>query len=325
VIWHSKGIALRFLIMILLPMVVGCGDDAVAGGGSPRLAAAPAITGGGSDKHCRDFKRGRRCRAPTGGSDTPTTDGSDTPTTGGGDTPTTGGGGTPPTGGGDTPTTGGGDTPTTDGGDTPTTDGGDTPTTDGGDTPTTDGTDPIDPDTNTTPLAISGIPPSSVRPGQLYAFRPSVAGDGSAVTFSISNKPAWASFEPSTGELRGTPEAADIGITDNIVISGYDGISVAQLPAFSISVEAFPGTITLSWIAPFENVDGTQLTDLAGYRIYYGLEMGVYTEVIDVPDPTTLSYTIDNLPPNLYYVVATSYDVGNTESAYSNVIERRVN
>ncbi len=40
------------------------------------------------------------------------------------------------------------------------------------------------------------------------------------------------------------------------------------------AVTAFAGTITLAWDAPTTNTDGTPLTDLAGYKIYYGPTSG---------------------------------------------------
>jgi ABC-type glycerol-3-phosphate transport system substrate-binding protein len=37
---------------------------------------------------------------------------------------------------------------------------------------------------------------------------------------------------------------------------------------------------TLTWDAPTTNVDGTPLTDLAGYKVYYGTALGNYKVVI---------------------------------------------
>ncbi len=48
------------------------------------------------------------------------------------------------------------------------------------------------------------------------------------------NKPSWATFSASTGELSGTPNAA--GSFANIVISVTDGTQTSSLDAFSISV-----------------------------------------------------------------------------------------
>ena len=82
---------------------------------------------------------------------------------------------------------------------------------------------------------------------------------------------------------------------------------------------------TLSWNPPTTNVDGTNLTDLAGYKIYYGTTSGEYKEVLDVNDPKATEYTIATLPPGTYYFVATAYDVIGNESSYSNEVSKTIN
>ena len=50
-----------------------------------------------------------------------------------------------------------------------------------------------------------------------------------------------------------------------------------------LSPYAFAAEIKLAWDPPTEYSDGTLLTDLAGYRIYYGAAPGVFEQPIDVP------------------------------------------
>lgn len=80
---------------------------------------------------------------------------------------------------------------------------------------------------------------------------------------------------------------------------------------------AFAGEVTVTWVAPTENTDGTPLTDLAGYWIYYGNSAGIYPNRVEVPDPAALSHTLE-LPAGTYYFVATAYNDSNVESAFSN-------
>jgi hypothetical protein len=85
---------------------------------------------------------------------------------------------------------------------------------------------------------ISGSPATSVNEGAAYSFTPT-ASDADAdtiLTFSISNKPSWASFNSATGTLSGTPVKTDVGVTSGIVISVSDGSLTAALPAFSLTV-----------------------------------------------------------------------------------------
>ena len=87
--------------------------------------------------------------------------------------------------------------------------------------------------------SVSGTPPITVAADNRYSFRPTVANPaGTLLSFSIQNKPAWATFDVTTGELSGTPNASDAGTYPNILISASDGTS--RLPAFSIQVTA-PG------------------------------------------------------------------------------------
>ena len=69
---------------------------------------------------------------------------------------------------------------------------------------------------------------------------------GGKLTFSIKNAPSWASFNSATGELSGTPTAADVGTYSNITISLSDGTTSVSLPAFTITVtENATGSVTL--------------------------------------------------------------------------------
>ncbi|MGI2123200.1 Ig-like domain-containing protein [Shewanella baltica] len=85
-------------------------------------------------------------------------------------------------------------------------------------------------------LAINGVPELTVNQGELYQFIPTVAGSGGVLNFSITNKPVWATFNPTTGTLSGTPSNQNVGITNGIVISVSDGTLSASLPAFNLSV-----------------------------------------------------------------------------------------
>ena len=85
---------------------------------------------------------------------------------------------------------------------------------------------------NTAP-AISGTPSTTVAMGNAYEFVPQVVDpDGQTLVFSLTGKPAWAEFDPSSGRLWGTPDAGDVGLHVGIVISVSDGVASASLPAF---------------------------------------------------------------------------------------------
>jgi uncharacterized protein YfaP (DUF2135 family) len=80
---------------------------------------------------------------------------------------------------------------------------------------------------------------------------------------------------------------------------------------------------TLMWDAPTSNTDGSPVTDLAGYKIYYGAVSGKYTASKDVGDATSISVAAlsSSVPaPGLYYIAVVAYDTAGNESTYSNEI-----
>ncbi|MCS6101611.1 Ig-like domain-containing protein [Shewanella baltica] len=84
---------------------------------------------------------------------------------------------------------------------------------------------------------INGSPTLTINQGVQYQFTPTASDvNGDTLTFSIVNKPVWATFNPTTGTLSGTPSNQDVGITNSIVISVSDGTLSASLPAFNLSV-----------------------------------------------------------------------------------------
>ncbi len=172
--------------------------------------------------------------------------------------------------------------------------------------------------------SISGTPAKSAKTGAAYSFQPAATdSDGDKLTFSISNKPSWASFSTTTGKLSGTPAAADAGSYPNIVISVSDGKASKSLSAFAIAVNQ-PATrsATLSWAAPTQNVDGTALVNLAGFRIYYGTSSTALNKTIEVANPSISTYVIDGLAPATYYFAVRAYTSAGTESANSNVANK---
>ena len=89
------------------------------------------------------------------------------------------------------------------------------------------------------PPTISGAPGTSVTEGQAYAFQPTAAdGDLQTLRYAIINKPTWATFDPATGRLSGTPPKGSAGTYANVGVSVTDGASTASLASFTITVSA---------------------------------------------------------------------------------------
>jgi hypothetical protein len=173
---------------------------------------------------------------------------------------------------------------------------------------------------------ISGSPATSATVGQAYAFQPAAAdADGDVLRFGIANKPLWANFDIVTGRLSGTPAAADVGTTSNIVISVSDGQASATLPAFNLSV-APPviGSAELIWTAPTLNEDGSALTNLAGYKIRYGTSPGALNQLRDVVGAGITTATIEGLVAGTWYFSIASYTNTGVESAPTGAVFKTI-
>lgn len=173
--------------------------------------------------------------------------------------------------------------------------------------------------------SISGVPATSATAGETYRFLPAATDpDGDSLTFSIDNKPDWATFDASTGLLTGDPGAADVGTYAAIRITVSDGAATTALDPFDVTVEAI-GTsqVTLSWTAPTQNADGSPLTNLAGYNIYYGQSPNNLSFVRRVGVGMT-SVVIENLTAGIWYFSMTSINSANAESIRTEPVSKRV-
>ncbi|WP_462158959.1 Ig-like domain-containing protein [Pseudoalteromonas sp. GB56] len=129
---------------------------------------------------------------------------------------------------------------------------------------------------------ISGTPASDVVAGQAYSFVPTASDpEDDTLTFSIVNMPSWANFNTSTGALTGTPADADVGSFANIQISVSDGDLSAQLPAFSITVNAANQAPVIS---------GTPASDVVAGQAYS------FVPTASDPEDDALTYSIVNMP-----------------------------
>jgi len=137
--------------------------------------------------------------------------------------------------------------------------------------------------------------------------------------------PSWASFDIVTGRLSGTPTSAQVGTYSNIVISVSDGSLSATLPAFSITVaDVQTGSATLRWTPPTLNEDGSPITNLRGYRVYYGTSSTNLSTVLELANPGLTSAVVENLSPATWYFAVKAYNTANVESALSNIASKTI-
>jgi hypothetical protein len=165
-------------------------------------------------------------------------------------------------------------------------------------------------------VTISGSPATSVTAGQGYAFTPTATDSlGRTLVFAISNRPAWASFSTSTGQLSGTPTSGAAGTYSNIVIAVSDGWKSASLPAFSIQVLASQTTASQP---PPPTISGTpSTTDVAGNP--YSFQPSA-----SGPSGMTLSFSVQNKPAWANFSIASGLLSGTPTTTqtgtYSNIV-----
>jgi Putative Ig domain len=182
--------------------------------------------------------------------------------------------------------------------------------------------------TSNSPPKISGTPPVRAVVNQAYAFQPTASDpDGNTLKFSIANKPSWAAFSTTTGRLSGTPSSTSTGYWSNITISVSDGKATASLAPFAINVAA-PSTadagVVLSWKAPTKNTDGTTLTNLSGYRVYYGKQSGQYSQTLSLPNASLTSVSIEDLTSGTWYFAVKALAKDGDESSFSGQVSKKI-
>ena len=167
---------------------------------------------------------------------------------------------------------------------------------------------------------IWGTAPANVNTGQFYLFTPTATdADGDDLSFSVDGLPSWANFDEANGQISGTPMLGDVGPHSGISITVSDGQAQDTLGPFDVTVQAISnGSATLSWTAPVENEDGSTLTDLDGYRLYWGTTSGSYPNSVTIDNESVTTYVVENLAPGTYEFVATSFNTSGVESRYSN-------
>ncbi|HYQ72949.1 MAG TPA: putative Ig domain-containing protein, partial [Gammaproteobacteria bacterium] len=136
-----------------------------------------------------------------------------------------------------------------------------------------------------TPPTISGVPASAVVADSSYVFQPSATDvDGDQLSFSITNRPVWASFNTTSGRLAGTPDAGDAGSYKNIVISVSDGKDSVSLPAFDVVVTV---PVVVNNPPVIAGVPGTSVVANSGY---------LFQPNASDADNDPLTYSVSNLP-----------------------------
>lgn len=82
-----------------------------------------------------------------------------------------------------------------------------------------------------------------------------------------------------------------------------------------------PGSVTLTWIAPTTNVDGSTPASLTGFRLYESTHPNTFTfePLTTLTNPGLATFVVENLDAGPHYFSITAINQANLESEMSNV------
>jgi len=155
--------------------------------------------------------------------------------------------------------------------------------------------------TNRAPT-VSGTSVTTAKVTFPYTYQPTASdADGDPLTFAIRNKPDWATFDTVTGRLAGTPPAGSTGTLPVVQITVSDGKASASMDLSIDVVGLAVGSATLAWQPPKTNVDGTPLSDLAGYVVRYGKSADNLDQSLRIGGADITSCVVENLIEGTWY------------------------
>jgi hypothetical protein len=80
----------------------------------------------------------------------------------------------------------------------------------------------------------------------------------------------------------------------------------------------------VSWTPPTTNTNGTALTDLAGFRIYYGTSPDALNQTINVPTAGATDYVVQGLTQGTWYFAVVAYTNTGLASALSSLASKTI-
>ena len=91
----------------------------------------------------------------------------------------------------------------------------------------------------------------------------------------------------------------------------------------NVDVTAGNSVATVSWTAPTQNTDDSALTDLSGFKIYYGTSTSSLSNSVTITNPSVTSYVFDNLTSGItVYFAVVAYNSTGIESYISNITSK---
>jgi hypothetical protein len=117
----------------------------------------------------------------------------------------------------------------------------------------------------------------------------------------------------------GTTSASNTATTTTTLTTAPTTVAKVTPPINTVN-----GVATLDWLPPTENNDGSALTNLAGYTVYYGTDLNDLSQSVKVSNPGLASYSVTGLASGTWYFAVTSYSADGAESARTTTVSTRI-
>jgi hypothetical protein len=160
-------------------------------------------------------------------------------------------------------------------------------------------------------------------------------GSSSSGTASAASDPIPSLVAPSVGVIDrttgtaanatqgATPVSSTTPTSSSTTVASNDKTSTNSSPPPKPNNPS-TGTATLDWMPPTQNTDGSVLTNLAGYTVYYGTSASSLTQSVKVTNPGLTAYTLSDLPSGTWYFAVTSNSSTGIESSRSGVVSTTI-
>ena len=158
-------------------------------------------------------------------------------------------------------------------------------------------------------------------------------GSSSAAAASADTDTAAALVSPSVGVI---DRSSGVDSTASVTaVASNTTSTAATTPPSSTNtsstvakttppVTTVNGVATLDWQPPTENSDGSALTNLAGYTVYYGTSPDNLAQSVKVSNPGLTAYAVTGLSSGTWYFAVTSYSADGVESSRTTTVSTKI-
>lgn len=138
-----------------------------------------------------------------------------------------------------------------------------------------------------------------------------------AASGTVTPKATWSTTPAATSC------SAAGGWTGTKVAAGSETLApVSQSAVYRLDCSWGDSKATVSWTPPTTNTAGATLTDLAGFRTWYGTDPANLTTAQAVASPSATSMTISPLAAGKWYFAVEAFTASGAESLLSTVVSK---